>query len=799
MSERLEVSGPAARQSGSTAPGRPPTQTSNRAPIDIQRRAGNRATAHLVTEAQRASLPTQAGNGAVSGLLAGLAGQATVQKEGESSGESAVAKALRTKEPGDVKAIAKKEIAGLPVDKRMELVRILAYQGWVGPFDESKIEEIWGTLTTEELVRTGSLEIVLFNHCMEVGAELDRLPNVKLMTGDFVSDTRSIALGYLKQNGDLVRAEMGGLGIPAKEGEAAAPIAADQAQKLAETQRAAASVADLQAQMEAAQKVPVGYGPASYVPSTGGSAGDIGTGGGTTSPSGEGSAGGTATPGQRTFADIATFVPGTPPPFADPESAKAAGFTLLAPPVETKDFAALDSMFSRATDAAARLLGHYPALTALTKTGSSGEVGSFSAEKDPAAARARLGGAMRAVLDNIAKAESGLGVPGGAINPLDMQPIHRQMFQGQATATKGKAGYDWTRSLPKLMAEKEIGDHEFGKVLTHMGLQGLTAAAFMLAPFTGGASLAALLAVGVGAAAANVVISNQEYDRLLTMSKSTVKPGTELVDKGQVDAARAQLEADAVELAMAVFTAATLGAGRVGKYKDLAQALEKGADAVGLAETIMELTNMLQADVAMSASMFEISLPAPAGGAPVQRQSTRPVWEDFEIHTAGELQGGRVPGIPQMDVVIPGIHNTSGNGMDRIGLRRTRSGKIEVWHFEVKWNYLETSNPDPKLWERGGRIQFDKDWEEKAIKRLCESDHPSAVASRDAVRAYIANTSGRRVGNVPMTEVLDVLRTKAGGRAVLIREGFVPQGLLEQLARFLRRGRSIRLGRVRLP
>jgi hypothetical protein len=126
----------------------------------------------------------------------------------------------------------------------------------------------------------------------------------------------------------------------------------------------------------------------------------------------------------------------------------------------------------------------------------------------------------------------------------------------------------------------------------------------------------------------------------------------------------------------------------------------------------------------------------------------------------------------------------------------TRAEKIEVWHFEVKWNYLETSNPDPKLWERGGRIQFDKDWEAKAIEKLCGSDHSSALAARDAVRQYIATSSRprRTVGNVPMSEVLDLLRSKARERAVLIREGVVPATLLEQLARLLRRGRRIRIG-----
>jgi hypothetical protein len=195
MAERVNVAGPAPRQDLPPTPsGRRPPRAGHGGLLDLQRRAGNLATAGLVTQLQRAGLPTEAGNRAVAASLAQppdsvmdrtQGDSVTVQASGENSGEGAVDKALRTKDPGDVKAIDKKEISGLPVEKKMDLVRILAYQGWVGPFDEGKIEEIWGTLTTEELVRTGSREIVMFNHCITVGADLYRLPNVKLMAGDF--------------------------------------------------------------------------------------------------------------------------------------------------------------------------------------------------------------------------------------------------------------------------------------------------------------------------------------------------------------------------------------------------------------------------------------------------------------------------------------------------------------------------------------------------------------------------------------------------------------------------------------
>ena len=748
--------------------------------------AGKRLLAHELTHVaqQRPAVSRQA----ISGAGAATPGAPPVSTP-------AVDKALRTKDAGDVKAIDKKEIYGLPVDKKMELVRILAYQGWVGPFDELKIEEIWGTLTTEELVRTGSLEVVMYNHCISVGAELDRLPNVKLMASAFISDVRSIALSYLKQNAELVTSEMVSLGIPARADETAAPPTEEQSQKVAATQRAAASVADLQEQMKAARNVPVGYKPKSYVPTFGKSTGSSG-------PQGIGGFAGVPAPSEQAdYADVCLFEPGKPPPFANADLATAAGYKLIHPPVPTKDFETLDTLFAQSSSNVAALLGHFPALMALSKTGKSEDVGGLATEADPAAARARLGAAMRAVKDNIAKAQTDLDIASRAIDPLDLQPIHRQMFQRQVIAAgKGEGVYDWTQSLPKLVAEQAIGDHEFGKVLGHMGLSTLSAAAFLVAPFTGGASLAVVLAAGVGAAAANAVISNEEYDRLLSLSRATVKPGTELVNEGQVTAAKAQKDADETELAMALLTAATLGLGQVGRYKTLAKAIETATDAVGLAEISMELlTEELNNNVRMYGEAVE--LPDPSGGVPVQRvqRTADRMWADFEVYAAGELQRGPVGEIPQMDIVVEGIHNAKNNGIDRIGLRRNKSGKIEIWHFEVKWNYLQTTNPDPKLWERGGKMQFNKAWEADAIEKLCKSTHPGAQAARNEIRKYIATSTGRSVGKVPPSEVLALLRNPARGRAVIIREGFVPVTLLEQLARMLRRGRRIRLGKLKLP
>ena len=102
------------------------------------------------------SLQIAAGNRAVQGLLHGQdparavrtqrpGDQAPVQRAlgGLLGHGTSVADALKSKDPGDVKDVWLEDIKMASHSDDMALVRILAYQGWVGPRDRSKLEEIW--------------------------------------------------------------------------------------------------------------------------------------------------------------------------------------------------------------------------------------------------------------------------------------------------------------------------------------------------------------------------------------------------------------------------------------------------------------------------------------------------------------------------------------------------------------------------------------------------------------------------------------------------------------------------------
>src|SRR5689334_19959047 len=84
----------------------------------LQRSAGNRATAGLV-QVQRTPGTAVAG------------------------GRAEVETALRTHDVGDVKAITDVNVA--TDDEKIQLIEILLQQRWVGPRDEYKLEELWGS------------------------------------------------------------------------------------------------------------------------------------------------------------------------------------------------------------------------------------------------------------------------------------------------------------------------------------------------------------------------------------------------------------------------------------------------------------------------------------------------------------------------------------------------------------------------------------------------------------------------------------------------------------------------------
>ncbi len=168
-----------------------------------------------------------------------------------------------------------------------------------------------------------------------------------------------------------------------------------------------------------------------------------------------------------------------------------------------------------------------PALAMLGQEGDPGKV----AEADLSTARRDVGKGSRALIDRIEKA---VPLVGSEIEYEDLVPIHQQLFAG----APGVSGTNWSLPLEQTVAKHHLKQGEISRLLMALGLGALSAAAFILAPFTSGASLAFLLAVGVDATGTQAYLSWDRYSKLTTAQEATgISPRLAIVSKEQADSA----------------------------------------------------------------------------------------------------------------------------------------------------------------------------------------------------------------------------------------------------------------------
>ena len=492
-----------------------------------QAQAGPVSPLHLLA-IQRA-----AGNRAATELLARRAGAATaaapvVQRQPE------VDAALQSKDPGDVKSIPPAVFRNVSIEDRMALIRILAYQGWVGLRDETQIEIIWASIPPERLPAVASREILLWNHCKSVGASLDGIGPVTTLKGWFTDDVKALARKYLAENRTLVTGEMGRAGIPEGAAEPIPPATADQQKNLDGMRSAAASVGKLQEQQEIARETLVGYSLRPYLLEA------------------------------RPYWTAVPFDPFRPPerPDApdydpdDPSPMKQKSPVLRKVPVQP--YAPILKAYDEANASIRKLVTVYPMLYAISRDASSATTLAFADKTDPAAARAQLAGALRKLLGDIDGAGAKLG---NQLNPLDLLPLHQQLMDGQAFANRK---VDWSLQWPKGLAQELVEGHQTDEALKALGLQLVSEMAFMLGSAAQGPGMLALLAVGLAAAGVKAKLSNEKYQALQQASKTAVAKDTDLVNPAQVDVAKAQAEADMTAAVLASLNMAAAVAGAIG-------------------------------------------------------------------------------------------------------------------------------------------------------------------------------------------------------------------------------------------
>jgi hypothetical protein len=410
---------------------------------------------------------------------------------------------------------------------------IMLDQTWVGPSDETWMERCWGALDADGLLRFATAHTSLWDRCRDRGAELDDLPAVGTIRRRFTDDVIALARHHLRTNQRLVERELEAVGL-ARDASGAQHAPTDtQSARLAAIQAAAGSLANLQRAQEAARQAVVGW--------------RIGDGGDVDSD----------WTGRSVKYQVRFDPHGPAPPLTeDPGPEVPNGDIFIYPVVPYEQ---VRERYDAASRTIAILVASTPALFGFAHDGSSSATAAFVDTEDPRGARQALGTTMARVLQDISRTQ---GYLGSELDPLDLTPLHDQLHTG--TAAVGTI--HWTGGFGWRVASEAARNHAIDKALRRLLLQNVSQLAFLLAPFTSGASLLLLLGTGTAATALTAYGSHQEARTLAAAEGTAVAPGTELVRPGSARFAQLQAEADAVAFGLALLAlgAAAFQAWRAG-------------------------------------------------------------------------------------------------------------------------------------------------------------------------------------------------------------------------------------------
>ena len=122
--------------------------------------------------------------------------------------------ALEAKDALYVKMIP--DVGEATVAERIQMIEILLDQFWVGPSDESKLEEIWKSFG-DWLIEIGSTHVDLWNQSIDRGAELANLEPVVKFTAEFQQKALATTSNVLKDSENAINAERIRYGLPSVE------------------------------------------------------------------------------------------------------------------------------------------------------------------------------------------------------------------------------------------------------------------------------------------------------------------------------------------------------------------------------------------------------------------------------------------------------------------------------------------------------------------------------------------------------------------------------------------------------
>ena len=336
---------------------------------------------------------------------------------------------------------------------------------------------------------------------------------VKTLVESFPKEVRLAAGDYLSDNLKLVRNQQTELGLLTYEEDdlKPKPMDEDTTKRMTEMRKAAGSLQQLQKAQEAARDTHVGWDQ--LLVTMGG-------------------------PPTYTYIE-AKFNPLKPPSTEE----QPPNYPLLG---VHAPYATIKARYDAATKEIEGLLTTFPELYAISREGSSELTGQFAKIEDPAKARAALGRALDLLVKDIKGAQDKVK-EGGSLDPLDLTPIHGRLIGGDKPRD---VVTDWSKPLASLAAATAAKNHKFETAMKEIGVELAAQAMFLVAPFTGGASLFVALAA-LGMQAAKTGGAEIKAEAITQASKTSVKPGTEIVPAGAAEQAQAAARAEEVALALA--------------------------------------------------------------------------------------------------------------------------------------------------------------------------------------------------------------------------------------------------------
>jgi hypothetical protein len=402
------------------------------------------------------------------------------------SDEDKIKNGIEKKDVTQLKAVS--SWAGASEDDRIKAVRILIDQGWVGPLDETALEQIWDSFGITGITGAYERNEELFKQCVDRGAELYDIASVKGMRDKFERDVKAVAKVFMSRNRKLVEEEarrlgLGDMKLPPSPNMIRKEAIADVQAMIGEVNRADEALAQLSA-------LPVGW-DWELIEGPGNS--------------------------HRSKKVIATYSPGTPP--------------MMRPaPEEVSKFAKyedVDKQYKAVSQARAVLAARNPAVFAVAEAGHGAprEV----AKATPEQAAAKLAELLGTTLRNIEETEPKIAT--GDLDWRDLVPIQHQLFKGLPS----ESGTRWDSGLTQGVAKDVIGDYEAKEFWITLGLGSLAAAAFIISELaTAGMATFLWAAAGAAISAGTAARSWEKYEDLSTAAGSAASGDTRLVSGEQV-------------------------------------------------------------------------------------------------------------------------------------------------------------------------------------------------------------------------------------------------------------------------